>query len=335
MKKLIAILLSIVSVFTVFAFSACGSKGSVNIKYYNTAKELQPALKNGEVAYGLLAEPAATVLENTTKDTMTWHRLDIQELYDGETKAYPQAVMLVKESLLNTYPQLINTIADKFAANVTWVTENPKEGAQAVNSALAEGLTPSLPVAALTKKAVENCNISWQGAQDAKKSVKNYLKDIIDIEKIAADSASNDLFYDGKATGTFTADTVKVYAPDGAPALAIAQFIKDKETFGTGKTFEYHVVSAGAIGDTVGDGTGDIVILPVNAASKQYKKNTADPYKLVSVVTHGNIYLMCSEEITAEDLKDKTIGVFNMGGVPDLTFRAVLDKLGYNVEIAS
>lgn len=333
MKKLIAIVLSIVSVFSVFAFSACGSKGNVNIKYYDTAGDLQPALKNGAVGYGVLAEPAATILESITKDTMTWHRLDIQELYDKETKSYPQAVMVVKESLLNTYPQLVSTIADKFAANVTWATENPKQAAEAVNSIA--GDNPSLKPAMLTQKAVENCNIRWQSAQDAKQAVKKYLDDIREIEPISANPATDDLFYDGTATGAFNSDTVKVYAPDGAPALAIAEFIKDTETFGTGKSFEYHVVSANTIGDLVGDGTGDIVILPVNAASKQYKKNTADPYKLVSVVTHGNIYLMCSEIITADDLKDKTIGVFNMGGVPDLTFRALLKKIGYNVEIAN
>ena len=332
MKKLIALILSVVSAFTVFAFSACQNKGDVKIKYYNTAADLQPALKSGEVAYGLLAEPAATILENTTKDMMTWHRLDIQELYDAETKSYPQAVMLVKESLLNTYPQLVTAISDKFAANVTWVTENPKQAAEAVNSVAGEN--PSLKPAVLTQKAVQNCNIRWQSAQDAKTSVKKYLDDIREIEKVSANPATDDLFYSGTVAGTFTADTVKVYCPDGAPALAIAKFIKDTETFGTDKTFEYKVVAAGVIGDIVGDGTGDIVILPVNAASKQYKKNTADPYKLVSVVTHGNIYLMCSEEITINDLNDKMVGVFNMGGVPDLTFRAVLKKIGYKVEIA-
>ena len=340
MKKIVAILLSVQTLFTVFAFSACdGDKGSVSIKYYNSAAELMPALKNGAVAYGVLAEPAATKLESITKDTKTWYRLDIQELYDSKTKSYPQAVMLVKESLLNTHKNLINNIADKFAANALWVSENVADAVNAVNSALPNPdsgteVNPSLDAATLTSAAVANCNIRWQSAVDAKTAVKDYLNSIIDIDKISANPATDDLFYDGTAVGEFTADTVKVFAPDGAPALAIAKFIFDNETFGTGKTFEYHVVAANSIAAQVQNGTGDIVILPVNAASKLYNKNAADPYKLVSVITHGNIYLMCSENITANDLKDKTIGVFNMGGVPDLTFKAVLNKLGYNVEIA-
>lgn len=342
MKKFLALLLSMISVFTVFAFSACDNgeapvveKGTVDLKYYNSAAELIPALKTGAIFYGILPEPAATNLENMTKaDGKVWYRLDIQELYDADTKSYPQAVMLVKESLLNTYPQLVNSIEAKFSDNVAWVTANPSDAVNAVNSVVAEGVTPSLKPAALTGKTVENCKISWQSAADAKKAVSDYLNDIIAVNQTSAVAATDDLFYNGTAQGEFTAETVQVYCPDGAPALAIAKFISDGENFGTGKTFAYHVVASDNIGATVQKGTGDIVVIPVNAASKLYNKNAADKYKLVSVLTHGNLYIMCSEDISANDLKDKTVGVFGMGLVPDLTFKAVLDKLGFKVEIA-
>lgn len=335
MKKLVSLILSIVSVFTVFAFSACGDKdGEVKIKYFAEATDLVAALKSGQYSYGVLPEPAATNLEKLTKDEKTWYRLDIQELYDSEVKAYPQAVMLVKESVLNSMPGLVNSIADKFGANVTWVVENPAEAVNAVNSALPDGVTPSLKPAALTEQAVKNCNIKWQSAENSKTAVKDYLNSIIALNETAAKAAADDFFYAGTASGTFTSDTVKVYAPDGAPALAIAKFIKDGETFGTDKTFNYNVVASDKIGAQVQKGTGDIVILPVNAASKLYKANASDPYKLVSVVTHGNLYIMCSENVAEKDLKNKTVGLFGQGLVPDLTFKIVLDKLGLKAGIA-
>ena len=336
MKKFLAILLSVVAAFTVFSFSACASKGDVNLKYYKDGSELIPALRQGAVSFGVLAEPAATKLENLTKDEKVWYRLDIQELWDGESKAYPQAVMLVKESLLNTYQELVNSIAAKFDESAAWVYEHKDETVESIykNTVAEEGITPSFSAAILTKSVVLNCNIKWQNATDAKNAVKDYLKEIIAIESKSAVDATDELFYDGNAAGEFTKDTVQVYAPDGAPALAIAKFVYDNENFGTGKTFEYHVVKADNIGGKVQQGAGDIVILPVNAASKLYKANSADPYKLVSVITHGNLYLMCSEEITANDLKDKTIGVFGLGNVPDLTFKAVLGKLGYTPVVA-
>ena len=334
MKKLIALILSIVSALTVFTFSACGdARADVNVEYYPDASALLTALKEDDIAFGVLAEPAASNLEKMTKDTKTWYRLDIQELYDAETKSYPQAVMFVKESVLNTYPQLLTTIESKFADNTAWVAENAAQAINKINEVfLPAGNTSTLKPAMLNASVIDNCKIYWQSADSAKTAVKNYLNSIIAIEKISATAATDDLFYNGMATGNFTADTIKVYAPDGAPALAIAKFINDNESFNTGKTFEYHVVNANQINDNVEEGSGDIVILPVNAASKLYKKFNADPYKLVSVITHGNLYLMCSEHITANDLKDKTVGMFGHGNVPDLTFQVVLDKLGYKIK---
>ena len=68
-----------------------------------------PMLKNGVINIGLLPEPAATQLTKVASDK-TWYRLDVQELYDSENKSYPQAVMLVKQSVLNTFPNLVENM---------------------------------------------------------------------------------------------------------------------------------------------------------------------------------------------------------------------------------
>lgn len=120
---------------------------------------------------------------------------------------------------------------------------------------------------------------------------------------------------------------ITFYAPDGAPALAIAKFISDQEDFGTGATFEYNVVSSSSIGGIMTNGTADIMVMPVNAASKLYKANQSDPYKIASVITHGNLYIMSKESEAITDissLKGKVVGVIGQGLVPDLTFKAVL-----------
>ena len=143
------------------------------------------------------------------------------------------------------------------------------------------------------------------------------------------------MFYNGQVSGTFSSDTVKVVVPDGAPALAIAKFINDGRNFDTGKTFSYNVVMPNNIGKAVQQGTGDIVIIPVNAASKLYKVNSTDGYKLVSVVTHGNLYIMSTEKLdSANALKDKTMGVIGQGLVPDLTLKAVLNKFNMSTKVA-
>lgn len=324
MKKFIVLVACILSCVLALSFTACGDyegkNGSVSVKYYQSGADMLPLLKQGELSIGLLPEPAATQLTNISDKT--WYRLDVQELYDSELKSYPQAVMLVKESLLSSQPELVNAMSSAFSANVAWVKENPAKAVNAVNGALIDGVTASLKAPIITSDVVNNCKIYWQDASDAKQSVKDYIDTIMDVDGNAGATVSDDLFYNGTAEGTFSADTVKVVAPDGAPALAISKFIFDNENFGTSKDFDYSVVDSSKIGATVNQGTGDIVIIPVNAASKLYK---AKGYKLVSVVTHGNLYLMSTEKIESVlQLKDKTIGVIGQGLVPDLTFKAIL-----------
>ena len=120
---------------------------------------------------------------------------------------------------------------------------------------------------------------------------------------------------------------LSVYAPDGAPALAISKFISDKEDFGTGANMTYNVIAADTLQTVVG--TGDIIVMPINLATKIYK---AKGYKMAGVVTHGNLYLMAKEDLTLEDLKGKVVGVANLANGPGLTFKAVLAANGIEFE---
>lgn len=118
--------------------------------------------------------------------------------------------------------------------------------------------------------------------------------------------------------------TLKMFVPDGAPALSIAKFINDNENFIDGVTVDYNVASAKDIGLKMAKGQADLIVMPINAASIRYKAKASDPYKMVAVVTHGNLFLMSSEPTDLNGLKGKVVGVIGQGLVPDLTFRAVL-----------
>lgn len=120
--------------------------------------------------------------------------------------------------------------------------------------------------------------------------------------------------------------------PDGAPALAVAKFIKDKENFGEKYEFDYKVVAAGNIGGIMQKGESDFIVMPVNAASKLYKANKVDAYKMAAVITHGNLYIITKGETSAEELKGKVVGVIGQGNVPDLTLKVILKKEGIEYE---
>ena len=336
MKKIIrTILIALVAVAMLtgtFGCSSCGGNG-VMMKYYSSAADVLPLLKTGKAHVALLPEPAATKLTKIAGDK-EWFRLDLQELYDGEAKAYPQAVLMIKTSVINEFPQIINQMSDKLNQGMVWVKNDPAEAVKTVNEKLEEGVTPSLD-ASLSEQVVENCKIYWQSAENGKQAAKNYINDIIAVENTSAVKLNDDFFYgESKEVAPSGKEAFSFVVPDGAPALAAAKFMYDNEDFNTGLPFNYSVVAANNIGKFMQQGKADIMIMPINAASKLYKANANDPYQMVAIITHGNLYIVSDEKITLQDLKEREVAVIGQGLVPDLTLKAVLKKHGINFSVA-
>ncbi|MBR1983795.1 MAG: hypothetical protein IKA12_03815, partial [Clostridia bacterium] len=152
----------------------------VTLRYFAQASDMMPLLKQGVITVGLLPEPAATKLL-TVANNRTWTRIDLQELYDAEAKAYPQAVLMVKQSVINNYPELLTNLENKFSANVNWVKENPALAVDAVNSKVSAGVTPSLSPTSINSTVVDNCKIYWESATNAKQSAINYINAVIEV----------------------------------------------------------------------------------------------------------------------------------------------------------
>lgn len=129
---------------------------------------------------------------------------------------------------------------------------------------------------------------------------------------------------------------VRVFTPDGAPALSLARNMVDGR-YG-GDEFPVKVVVADTIINYVSgeNPQADICILPVNAAVKALK--SGEKYKMLGTITHGNLYLLKKEggeDITKANLSSlvgKTVGVINLANVPGLTFKVILsdNSIEYN-----
>ncbi len=126
------------------------------------------------------------------------------------------------------------------------------------------------------------------------------------------------------------AGTYSVYAPDGAPALALSKGISEESEY-----FDFNVVDAKTINTYVTGATpaADFCVLPVNAAAKALGSGTT--YQMLGAVTNGNMYFMTTgtnEDITVENittaLTGKTVGVVQLPNVPGLTLRAMLADKG-------
>lgn len=121
-------------------------------------------------------------------------------------------------------------------------------------------------------------------------------------------------------------NTVKVFMPDGAPAIALAALMD--EGF---ENTEFTVVAASTIGERVSLGDADMAIMPINAAAALYNKGVG--ITMLSVNTHGNLYVVGGgDAIGPNDLVGKRLGVIGRDNVPDLTLKMIAEELDIELE---
>lgn len=119
----------------------------------------------------------------------------------------------------------------------------------------------------------------------------------------------------------------KVYAPDGAPALALAQLCTDDKSEYAINVVDSKTISTYVTGENP---KADFAIVPVNAAVKML--GSGEKYKMLGTVTHGNLFLLKKangEEITTANLSTligKTVGVINLANVPGLMLKVILQQ---------
>ena len=165
----------------------------VNIKYYTQGSDIVQSIMAGNETIGLVPEPAATNLEAKylQQKGKQLYRLDLQELYDAQQKSYPQAVLMVKKSVLQANPNLVGALQTKITESANWIKQNVASAVSAIND---KGGT-TLNAQTLSEKAIEASKIYWESAVDAKTSVKNYINQIIEIDSTKAIAVSDDFFY--------------------------------------------------------------------------------------------------------------------------------------------
>ncbi|MDE7208758.1 MAG: hypothetical protein K2O31_02635, partial [Clostridia bacterium] len=96
--------------------------------------------------------------------------------------------------------------------------------------------------------------------------------------------------------------------PDGAPALAVANLPSHIVADNVSHKIERKVVSASNINTEAVKDDVEIAIVPANIAARIFNANGG--YKMLAVVTNGNLYMTSSiscEVGTLQDLKGKMV----------------------------
>lgn len=284
--------------------------------------------------YYVVAEPAASLKSNAIEGLNFVG--DLQELY-GDGNGYTQAVLVAKKSVIQENPLAISEFLKKVKDNQTWLKSDDTQISDvisAVNRHLASSdMTPSLNQKNLTRQVIENCGIKFSYTKDCKQALKEFISKVQAVDESAVNAVSDNFFnVDFSDDYTPVCDAVskqyKVFMPDGAPALSLAQLMKNDTDVYNGATFNYTVVAADTIGARVRGGDADVCVLPSNAASKLL--GDGETYQMLGTVTNGNLFLLSKNQtkinsVNVNSLRGKTVGVVNLANVPGLVFKAVLN----------
>lgn len=126
-----------------------------------------------------------------------------------------------------------------------------------------------------------------------------------------------------------TPGALRVAAPEGTPALAIARLKTDNATL-AGHAMAYEVVSPSLIAAEMSGGKADVVIMPVNAGANLIRQG-AD-YRLISVAVNGSLFMVGSTDdggaIERADIAGSKVACIGQGATPGLVFEYVMRFMG-------
>ena len=115
--------------------------------------------------------------------------------------------------------------------------------------------------------------------------------------------------------------TMKLSAPTGAPALAVATLAAETPE-------NYTFLDASTIGAEFQKNQADFIIAPVNAGAKLFKGGKST-YQLAAVVTWGNLYFASQREgFSEESLQGADLTLFGENTINAAVVLAVLEKKG-------
>lgn len=147
----------------------------VALKYVTDGSSMLPLLKNKQLKYGILAEPAVT---NSINKATTSIVLDLQKEWQIATNSinsYPQASLVAKTSFLEKNNKFIEDLLNEMNDSSSWILENVDK----LDKILRDH--GSISKNSYTKEIIERCNIKLVTGSEMKTAAYSFLKSLYDV----------------------------------------------------------------------------------------------------------------------------------------------------------
>lgn len=309
-KKLIAILLVLVLACSMVALVACGNK-----------------TPEGETP---VAEP------------MTGRKLaSVSDLWQSLTGlGFPQASLFVKKSLIDNEPQFVRDFAAAVQGSIAYLNESSEHALELGN--YMQSREDSTLKGAVVSKCYADMRQQYKAAAEAQQDVTALVNVL--MPALANKDYSNVFYADNGATvDTATVAQLKVMAPDGAPAMALAYMMKNTAELG-GHELQYSIIGSTQVAASMQNGDADIIIAPTNAGVAKCVQT--DAYRLVAVTSWGNLFILttdpnlktlaqCDNDATAflQQFAGASISSIGNNAVPDLSLNYLLGLANVQVNV--
>lgn len=163
----------------------------VTIQWSTEHSELATLMSSGKVDIGMLPEPNVTAVLSANADVRV--ALDMTEEWNkvaGEDSDLTMGCLVVQKKFAEENKQALDRFLKAYSESVEYVNTNIDEASQLIET---HGI---LPKAAVAKKAIPNCNITYIDGTEMKSILSSFLQVLYDANPASIGGAMpDDAFY--------------------------------------------------------------------------------------------------------------------------------------------
>ena len=175
--------------YTVISDASLAESDKVNlINIANPASEITPA---ASFDYMVAAEPVITAKTSGGALSVVG---DLQELY-GEN-GYPQAVLIAKNSLIESSPQFIRDLMEEVEVSAQWINSGEASIDAIISAVNSNGGANTLTSGNLKADTISRCAVSFVSASDSRSGVLEFIQKYNAVNNTSLTLADS-FFYNG------------------------------------------------------------------------------------------------------------------------------------------